>query len=145
MTNSSSDGPGSDFAASGGFLGLRTAIYPAPDLAAAKAWMSTMLGLEPYFDTDFYVGFSVAGYELALDPHADPARGVIVYWGVADADTAHRRLTEAGATPDGPVEDVGDGIRAATFTLPHGSGVFGIIQNPQFQLPGTPPGATGVG
>jgi hypothetical protein len=115
-------------------LGLRTTIYPAPDLAAAKAWMSALLGVEPYFDTDFYVGYTVAGYELALDPHADPARGVITYWGVADADDAHQRLLDAGATANGPVEDVGDAIRCATFTLPHSGAVFGIIENPHFRL-----------
>jgi len=116
------------------FLGLRTAIYPAPDLPAAKAWMTALLGVEPYFDTDFYVGYTVAGYELALDPHADPARGVITYWGVADADAAHQRLVDAGATADGPVEEVGDAIRTATFTLPHSGAVFGIIENPHFHL-----------
>ncbi len=52
----------------GMFLGLRTVIYPAPDLAAAKAWYTRLLGVEPYFDEPFYVGFSVAGYELALGP-----------------------------------------------------------------------------
>ncbi len=66
-----------------------------------------MLGIAPYFDTDFYVGYNLARYELALDPHADPARGVLTYWGVADAETAHRRLVEAGATAEGSVQDVG--------------------------------------
>lgn len=50
------------------FLGLRTAIYPAPDLAAAKAWYSKVLDLAPYFDEPFYVGFSVGGFELGLLP-----------------------------------------------------------------------------
>lgn len=45
-------------------LGLRTAIYPTPDLAAGKKWYSEVLGLEPYFDQPFYVGFSVGGFEL---------------------------------------------------------------------------------
>lgn len=31
-------------------LGLRTAIYPVPDLAAGKAFYSAVLGVEPYFD-----------------------------------------------------------------------------------------------
>jgi catechol 2,3-dioxygenase-like lactoylglutathione lyase family enzyme len=31
-------------------LGLRTAIYPVPDLAAGKAWYARILGCEPYFD-----------------------------------------------------------------------------------------------
>lgn len=127
------------------FLGLRTAIYPAPDLAAAKSWMTALLGTQPYFDADFYVGYQVAGYELALDPHADPARGVITYWGVADAEAAHRRLVETGATPDGPVQDVGDGIRTATFQLPHSGGVLGIIENPHFALPADQPVPSGPG
>ena len=51
-------------------LGLRTAIYPVPDLAAGKAWYSRVLGREPYFDQPFYVGFSVAGGSHAGAIHA---------------------------------------------------------------------------
>lgn len=54
------------------FLGLRTVIYPAPDLDAAKAWYTGLLGFGPYFDEPFYVGFSVAGCELAWTP-TDPS------------------------------------------------------------------------
>ncbi len=43
-------------------LGLRTAIYPAPDLAKGKAFYSAILGAEPYFDEPFYVGYSVGGF-----------------------------------------------------------------------------------
>ena len=38
-------------------LGLRTVIYPAPDLDAAKATFTAVLGVAPYFDEPFYVGF----------------------------------------------------------------------------------------
>jgi predicted enzyme related to lactoylglutathione lyase len=77
------------------FLGLRTAIYHAHDLATAKSWYSKIRGIEPYFDQPFYVGFNVGGYELGLDP--DPSSsagsgGVVVYWGVSDADAALKRL-----------------------------------------------------
>ena len=113
------------------FLGLRTAIHPAPDLAAAKAWFTALLGTEPYFDTDFYVGYSVGGYELGLDPNADPGLGVVTYWGVADMDAAHARLLAAGAAADGPIQEVGDRIRTATVRIPTG-GVLGIIENPHF-------------
>ena len=68
--------------------GLRTVIYPAPDLAAAKAWWTELLGFGPYFDEPFYAGFEVAGYELGLLPDADPALGALTYWGV---DTRRRR------------------------------------------------------
>ena len=59
------------------FLGLRTVIYPAPDLEAMKAWFAALLGIGPYFDQPFYVGFEVGGYELGLDPSADPAAGPV--------------------------------------------------------------------
>src|SRR5678815_1135164 len=71
-------------------LGLRSAIYHAPDLDAAKRWYSKALGVQPYFDEPFYVGFEVGGYELGLNP--DPGArlkglgGAVAYWGVADAE-----------------------------------------------------------
>ena len=49
-------------------LGLRTAIYPAPDLQQAKKWYSDLLRQSPYFEQPFYVGFSVGGFELGLVP-----------------------------------------------------------------------------
>jgi hypothetical protein len=35
------------------FLGLRTVIYHAPDLAKAKAWYAAALRVTPYFDEPF--------------------------------------------------------------------------------------------
>jgi catechol 2,3-dioxygenase-like lactoylglutathione lyase family enzyme len=112
-------------------LGLRTVIYPAPDLAATKAWFSDILGFGPYFDEPFYVGFDVGGYELGLDPNADPAAGAITYWGVPDADAAVAALVERGARERTAVTDVGEGIRVATVAGPTGS-VVGVIENPHF-------------
>ncbi len=43
--------------------GLRTVIYPSPDLDAAKTWWTGFLGFGPYFDEPFYVGYNVGGYE----------------------------------------------------------------------------------
>lgn len=113
-------------------LGLRTIIYPAADLAASKAWYTRLLGIEPYFDQPFYVGFAVAGYELGLLPDADPAAGPITYWGVADVDKALADLHAAGAGPRSGPEDVGDGIRVATVVEPGGA-IFGVIENPHYQ------------
>lgn len=117
----------------GRFLGLRTALYSAPDLAAARAWYSDVLGFGPYFDEPFYVGFNVGGYELGLLPDAGTsgAGGVTAYWGVADADAALAELLARGATVASPVQDVGGGIRTATVLDPFGN-VFGIIENPHF-------------
>ena len=126
------------------FLGLRTVIYPAPDLAASRAWFTRVLGIEPYFDEPFYVGFEVGGYELGLDPAGDPTTGPLTYWGVGDAADALARLLEAGARLHDGVREVGGGIRVATVLEPAGT-VLGIIENPNFRLPDTPPASTGPG
>ena len=53
-------------------LGMRTVIYPADDLAAAKNRYAQVLGSRPYFDEPFYVGFNVGGFELGLIPDGQP-------------------------------------------------------------------------
>lgn len=116
------------------FLGLRTAIYQVPDIDAAKAWYAKAVGVAPYFDQPFYVGFNVGGYELGLQPDT-PAKtaveNVVAYWGVADAQAAFDHLLKSGATANGAVQDVGEGIKVATVRDPYGN-VFGLIENPHF-------------
>lgn len=115
-------------------LGLRTVIYPAPDLAKAKAWYSQVLGIEPYFDQPFYVGFAVGGFELGLLPDAQPGTGgPQALWGVANADAAFAKLLELGATVLEPVSDVGESIRVAAVKDPFGNR-FGFIENPRFDV-----------
>ncbi|MGH9116416.1 MAG: VOC family protein [Acidimicrobiales bacterium] len=92
--------------------GLRTVIYPSPDLDGAKRWWSELLGQEPYFDEPFYVGFEVGGYELGPLPGADPKDGALTFWGVAD---------------------VGGGIVTATVRTPSGA-ILGLIRNPHFKV-----------
>lgn len=114
--------------------GLKTVIYPSPDLDAAKAWWTAYLGNGPYFDEPFYVGYNVAGYELGLLPTADPADGALTYWGVADVAAAVEAALAAGATEHAPVADVGEGIVTATVRTPSGA-ILGLIHNPHFRLP----------
>jgi predicted enzyme related to lactoylglutathione lyase len=115
-------------------LGLRTVVYPAPELAVSKEWFVRVFGVEPYFDEPFYAGFNIGGYELGLVPAADGHAASVTYWGVADADAAVQQLLAAGASAGDPVTDVGGGIRVATVVEPGGS-TFGVIENPNFQLP----------
>jgi predicted enzyme related to lactoylglutathione lyase len=113
--------------------GLRTAIYQVGDLDAAKRWYAGVLGIEPYFDEPFYVGFDVG-----LQPDGSTSRsgtGVVAYWGVDDAEAALARLVDLGARERSGVQDVGEGIRLATVLDPFGN-VFGVIENPRFALGG---------
>jgi predicted enzyme related to lactoylglutathione lyase len=118
------------------FEGLRTVIYPVADLARARAWYSALLGQKPYFDEPFYVGYSVGGFELGLDPNgtAAPAGagGPVAYWGVPDIAAAAHRLRELGADERAPIQDVGGDIRTAVVADPFGN-ALGIIENPHFR------------
>lgn len=115
-------------------LGLRTALYPTPDIERGKAWYSQVLNQEPYFDQPFYVGFNVGGFELGLVPDAEPGmHGAQVYWGVADAAAELQRLLALGATLHEDVKDVGEGIKVASVLDPFGN-VLAVIENPHFKV-----------
>jgi predicted enzyme related to lactoylglutathione lyase len=107
---------------------MSTIIYPVQDLAAAKARFAQLLGVEPYADAPYYVGYRVGGNEIGLDPngHRD---GVTVYLEVADAAGALRSLTESGAQVLEDVKDVGGGKLTASVKDPDGN-IIGLIQNP---------------
>jgi lactoylglutathione lyase len=119
------------------FLGLRTCIYKVPDIAKAKQWYSSVLGIQPYFDEVFYVGFNVGGYELGLQPSEgalqSKTESVLTYWGVHDVAKIFQDLLEAGATPHEDPTDVGGGITVATVKDPWGN-IFGVINNPHFKI-----------
>lgn len=115
-------------------LGLRTAVYAAPDLTVGKDWYTAVLGFGPYFDEPFYVGYEVGGFELGLVPYGTPgAGGTRAFWGVPDCATALERLLALGATAHESVQDVGGGIRVATVLDPFGN-IFGVIENPHFDV-----------
>ena len=116
------------------FQGLRTVLYHAPDLDKAKAWYSRVLGIAPYFDQPFYVGYQVAGFELGLIPDGTPgSSGAKVFWGVADIDAEYKRILTIGAKVHEEPKDVGEGIKVASLLDPFGN-VFGLILNPHFDL-----------
>jgi predicted enzyme related to lactoylglutathione lyase len=116
--------------------GLRTVTYGVSDLEKAKQWYTSALGIAPYFDEQFYVGFNVGGYELGLDPHANPINvanaGVIAYWGVENIEEEYQQLLSIGAKEHTTIQDVGENIKVATVLDPFGN-IFGLIYNPNFK------------
>jgi len=115
------------------FLGLRTVIHPSSDLERDKAFWTETLGFAPYFDEPFYVGFNVGGYELGLDPNgaSEGQEGPVHYWGVENCDAAFAELKGKGIPVRGEVQEVGGGIKVASF-LDKAGFPFGIIENPHF-------------
>ena len=104
----------------------------------------SLLGVEPYFDEPFYVGFDVGGFELGLWPAGDPALGPVTYWGVDDLDAALAHAVAVGAATRGEVAEVGQGIRMIDLVAPTGE-VFGLIENPVFVQRAAPESYGGPG
>jgi predicted enzyme related to lactoylglutathione lyase len=118
--------------------GLATVIYRVTDLDRAKAWYSSAFQRAPYFDQPFYVGFSIGGYELGLDPDPSGGKtgpgGSVAYWRVASLDAAVAHFVASGAAVVAAAQEVGEGIKVATVSDPFGN-LIGLIENPQFALP----------
>ena len=118
-------------------LGLRTTIYKVDDIAKAKEWYSKAFLTDPYFDEPFYVGFSIGGYELGLQPDDTPAKdkveSVVAYWGVDNITDTYNRLISIGATENEPPYNVGGDLMTATVKDPYGN-ILGLIYNPHFKI-----------
>lgn len=109
--------------------GMKTVIYPVKDLAAAKAMFAKLLGVEPYMDAPYYVGFSAGGYDVGLDPngHAKGMTGPVCFWHVDDIQKCVAQLVEDGATENEAAHDVGAGNLVASVKDPDGN-VIGLFQ-----------------
>ncbi|MET8286731.1 VOC family protein [Streptomyces sp. NPDC048448] len=110
--------------------GLKTIVYPVKDLARAKALFSGLLGVEPYADTAYYVGFKDAGQDVGLDPngHAKGMTGPVPFWHVDDIRATLAGLLEAGAETLQDVQDVGGGRLIASVKDPDGN-LVGLLQD----------------
>ena len=47
--------------------GIKTLIFPVSDVAKAKTTFSRLLGVEPYADQPYYVGFKVNDQDVGLE------------------------------------------------------------------------------
>lgn len=119
-------------------LGLRTLIYQVSDLDAAKAWYTRAFGQAPYFDEPFYVGFSIGGYELGLQPlegeSTPKSFHSTTYWGVEEVDATLAHFIELGAIEHEARQEVGGGIIVCSVKDPWDN-LIGLIYNPHFALP----------
>ncbi|WP_410596373.1 VOC family protein [Amycolatopsis sp. lyj-23] len=119
--------------------GMATVTYYAEDHAAAKAWYTAFLGLEPYFDVPGYSEFRIGDYrhELGIiDRQYAPAApdgpgGEIVFWHVDDLEATFARLLELGAKEYEPITERGPGFVTASVVDPFGN-VFGIMTNAHY-------------
>jgi predicted enzyme related to lactoylglutathione lyase len=111
--------------------GIKTIIYPVKDLERSKTLFSALLGAAPYMDEPYYVGFSVGGQDVGLDPHGHSKgmTGPVSYWHVDDIRKTLETLLDSGAQASAEVSDVGGGKLVASVNDADGN-VIGLVQTP---------------
>jgi predicted enzyme related to lactoylglutathione lyase len=107
---------------------MKVLVYPAKDMAKAKALFTALLGVDPYVDGPYYAGFRTGDLEIGLDPNGQSA-GPIAYWDVADIKASQQQLVDAGGEVDQDVKDVGRGLLITTVKDADGNTV-GLRQAP---------------
>jgi predicted enzyme related to lactoylglutathione lyase len=86
-------------------------IFPVSNVENSKATYRALLGVDPYVDEAYYIGFKTENGEIGLDPNGNG--GPLPYWDVDDLDGAITKLTATGATVTQEPADVGGGMKIA--------------------------------
>ncbi len=107
--------------------GVTTIIYPVQDLARAKAQFHELLGIEPYADAPYYVGFKVGNQDIGLDPNGHK-EGMTAYYYVDDIQKSLKSLVDAGAKTIQEIKDVGGGRLIASVKDVSGN-IIGLVQD----------------
>jgi predicted enzyme related to lactoylglutathione lyase len=111
--------------------GIRLLVYPVTDIARAKTLYRKLLGIEPYVDEAYYVGFRVGDQEIGLDPngHKQGITGPVGYWEVDDIKQSLQSLLDAGAQAQQEIKDVGGG-KLIALVKDASNNIIGLIQSP---------------
>jgi|SRR5579859_1486088 len=110
--------------------GVKVIIYPVKDAAQAKKLFSALLGVEPYSDQPYYIGYKVAGQDIGLDPngHKSGMTGPVPHFHVDDIKKSLQALVDAGAKIQQEVKDVGGGRLIASVKDADGNQI-GLIED----------------
>ncbi|MFI1990903.1 VOC family protein [Actinoplanes sp. NPDC020271] len=110
-------------------MSIKTIIFPVRDPAAAGALYRAVLGVEPYVDEPYYVGFRVGDQEIGLDPngHHHGMTGPVGYCHVDDVRAILHTAVAAGWHTRQDAKDVGAGRLAAVVEDLNGN-VLGLLQ-----------------
>jgi predicted enzyme related to lactoylglutathione lyase len=110
--------------------GIKTVLHPVSDVEKAKAVYTALLGIEPQTDSQYYVGYDVAGQHIGLLPGGGPQglTSPVAYWHVDDIEAKVAEVTAAGATVKDAPNEVGGGRVVASVVDADGN-VLGLVQD----------------
>jgi len=106
---------------------IKLIVFPVKDVDKAKTLYNTFLGVEPYVDGAYYVGYKVGDLEVGLVPNG---QDLVSYIEVDDINSALKKLEAAGAELHTDVKNVGGGLLVAQVKDADGN-MLGLRQQPK--------------
>jgi predicted enzyme related to lactoylglutathione lyase len=106
--------------------GIKTVLYPVKDMTQSKALFAKLLGVEPYADSPYYIGFKVDNQDIGLVPES-PEGGLAAFFHVDDIKNSLQTLVDSGAEITRDITDVGEGRLVASAKDTSGN-IIGLIQ-----------------
>src|SRR5258706_1221619 len=107
--------------------GVKTISYPVKDITQAKTLFRKLLGVEPYSDQPYYVGFKIGDQDIGLVPNS-PEAGMTAFYHVDGIKNSLQILLDAGAEIIQDIKNVGRGRLIASAKDKDGN-LIGLIEN----------------
>jgi predicted enzyme related to lactoylglutathione lyase len=89
---------------------IKLIVFPAKDLDKAKSFYRKFLGVEPYVDGVYYVGYKIGDLEIGLDPNG---QNIVCYTDVDDMVSSLKESKATGATVHMDAKNVGGDLLVA--------------------------------
>lgn len=107
--------------------GIKTVLYPVKDIKDATSLFRKFLGVDPYAEQPYYVGFKVDDQDIGLVPQ-NPEEGVAAFFQVDDIKDSLQILIGGGAKVIQEVNNVGGG-RLIASVKDKDDNIIGLVQD----------------
>jgi predicted enzyme related to lactoylglutathione lyase len=107
--------------------GVKTIIYPVKDMVQGKTLFGKLLGVEPYADQPYYIGFKIGDQDIGLVPNS-PEGAMTAFFHVDDIKNSLQILVDAGVEIIQDIKNVGGG-RLIASARDKDNNIIGLIQN----------------
>ena len=107
--------------------GVKTIIYPVKEMSQAKAIFGKLLGVDPYADQPYYIGFKIGDQDIGLVPN-NPESAMTAFFHVDDIQNSLQIVVDAGGQIIQDIKNVGGG-RLIASVKDVNSNIIGLIQN----------------
>jgi predicted enzyme related to lactoylglutathione lyase len=106
--------------------GIKTVLYPVKDMTQATTMFRKFLGVDPYAEQPYYVGFKINDQDIGLVPN-NPEGSVTAFYHVDDIKNSLQILIDGGASIIQDIKNVGGG-RLIASVKDNDDNIIGLVQ-----------------